>query len=145
MAMNIKDFTLSSDGRDEPAQLLSQPNVSLYCLDLEHREAVFVSTPGGIDLERFPFYYQAQFEHAERVFTVGFDVNFHSAVVAVQVPALAVVIQQPVAVTEIDVLGDFEHFFSTPNQPSAVDHQHVPGNEIAAFEEEQNAVDDVLR
>jgi len=73
MAVNIKDFTLRHDGEDDSAQLLSRPDLSLYCLDLEHKEAVFVSTPSGIDLEKAPFYYQAQFEHAERVFTVSFD------------------------------------------------------------------------
>ncbi len=73
MAVNIKDFTLVHEGEDDPAQLLSNPNLSLYCLDLEHKEAVFVSTPSVIDLEKAPFYYQAQFEHAERVLTVNFD------------------------------------------------------------------------
>ena len=73
MAVNIKDFTLRHDGEDDPAQLLIHPDLSLYCLDLEHKEAVFVSTPSGIDLENAPFYYQAQFEHAESVFTVSFD------------------------------------------------------------------------
>jgi hypothetical protein len=71
--VNIKDFTLRHEGEDEPAQLLSRPDLSLYCLDLEHKEAVFVSTPSVIDLEKAPFYYQAQFEHARSVFTVSFD------------------------------------------------------------------------
>lgn len=73
MAANIKDFTLREEGRDDPAQLLNRPDLSLYCLDLEHKEAVFVSTPPEIDLEEAPFYYQAQFEHALAVFTVSFD------------------------------------------------------------------------
>ena len=73
MAVNIKDFTLRHEGDDDPAQLLNHPDLSLYCLDLEHKEAVFVSTPSGIDLKKAPFYYQAQFEHAETVFTVSFD------------------------------------------------------------------------
>ena len=73
MAVNIKDFTLRHEGHDDPAQLLNRSDLSLYCFDLEHKEAVFVSTRTGIDLERAPFYYQAQFEHAETVFTVSFD------------------------------------------------------------------------
>lgn len=73
MAANIKDFTLQEDGTDDTAQLLSRSDLSLYCLDLEHKEAVFVSTPLEIDLEEAPFYYHAQFKHAQAVFTVTFD------------------------------------------------------------------------
>lgn len=73
MAANIKDFTLREDGTDDTAHLLSRPDLSLYCLNLEHKEAVFVSTPPEVDLEEAPFYYEAQFEHAHAVFTVSFD------------------------------------------------------------------------
>lgn len=73
MAVNIKDFTLRHEGDDDPAQLLNRPDLSLYCFNLEQKEAVFVSTPSGTDLEKAPFYYQAQFEHAETVFTVSLD------------------------------------------------------------------------
>lgn len=73
MAANIKDFTLQEDGTDDTAQLLSRSDLSLYCLDLEHKQAVFVSTPPEIDLEEAPFYYHAQFKHAQAVFTVSFE------------------------------------------------------------------------
>ena len=73
MAVNIKDFTLRHDGEDADTQLLSHPDLSLYCLDLVRKEAVFVSTPSGLDLEKAPFYYQAQFENAEQALTVSFD------------------------------------------------------------------------
>ena len=72
MAANIKDFNLREDDEEDSAQLLSRPNLSLYCLDLEHKEAVFVSTPPEIDLEEAPFYYNAQFKHAQAVFAVDF-------------------------------------------------------------------------
>jgi hypothetical protein len=73
MAVNIKDFTLRDDGEDDPKLLLSRPDLSHYCLNLERREAVFVSVPPGVELQQAPFYYQAQFEHADKVFTVSFD------------------------------------------------------------------------
>ena len=73
MAANIKDFTLCEDGTEDTAQLLIRPGLSLYCLDLEHKEAIFVSTPPEIDLEEAPFYYHAQFKHAQAVFTIGFE------------------------------------------------------------------------
>ncbi|MGD0058709.1 MAG: hypothetical protein ABSD58_04755 [Verrucomicrobiia bacterium] len=72
MAANIKDFTLREDGTDDTAQLLTRPDLSLYCFDLERKEAVFVSTPPEIDLEDAPFYYHAQFRHAQAVFAVDF-------------------------------------------------------------------------
>ena len=80
MAANIKDFTLREDGTDDTAHLLSRPDLSLYCLNLEHKEAVFVSTPPEVDLEEAPFYYEAQFEHAHAVFTVSFDTFLNLAV-----------------------------------------------------------------
>ncbi len=75
MAVNIKDFILREDGETEPESLLSDPNISLYCLDLLNRQAVFVSTPSHVDLGQAPFYYQAQFEQADRLFSVDFETS----------------------------------------------------------------------
>jgi hypothetical protein len=73
MAVDRKDFTLREEGEVDPAQLLTRADLSLYCLDLERKQAVFVSTPPEIDLEAAPFYYNAQFDHAQELFTIDFD------------------------------------------------------------------------
>jgi hypothetical protein len=73
MAVNRKDFTLREEGEIDPTQLLTRADLSLYCLDLERKEAVFVSTPPEIELEAAPFYYNAQFDHAQEMFTIDFD------------------------------------------------------------------------
>jgi hypothetical protein len=73
MAANLKDFTLREEGETDPAQLLSAPELTLYCLDLECKRAAFVSTPPEINLEDAPFYHDWQFNHARELFTVEFD------------------------------------------------------------------------
>jgi hypothetical protein len=73
MAVNRKDFTLLEEGNESDARLLTDPSLSLYCLDLNRREAVFVSLPEDTDLEAAPFYYEAQFDHALNAFTIDFD------------------------------------------------------------------------
>ncbi|HRI66403.1 MAG TPA: hypothetical protein PK156_19275 [Polyangium sp.] len=73
MAVNRKDFTLFEEGKESDARLLTDPSLSLYCLDLSRREAVFVSLPPNSDLEAAPFYYEAQFAHALNAFTIDFD------------------------------------------------------------------------
>lgn len=56
----------------EPAVVLQKPNFSLYCLDFEKRQALFVETPPECDLSRAPFFYQAQYEAALRLVQVPF-------------------------------------------------------------------------
>ena len=69
------DFTTSAGGPVDAAHAL-RPEVSLYCLDLPNRRALFVETGTDIDLAAAPFYYQAQFEHARRLIAVPYD-EFH--------------------------------------------------------------------
>lgn len=53
--------------------VLDNPDVSLYCLDDDNQQALFVQTPPGVDLLQSPFYYLAQYQHAERVIAVPYD------------------------------------------------------------------------
>jgi hypothetical protein len=53
--------------------ILNLPGISLYCLDEERRQAVFVETPPEIDLTRQAFYYQAQYRCARRVLCVPYE------------------------------------------------------------------------
>lgn len=54
--------------------LLTTPNLSLYSFDDDTRRAVFVETSPEVDLSAAPFYYLAQKEHAQRIFTVPYSV-----------------------------------------------------------------------
>src|SRR6185503_4627513 len=56
-----------------PEVVLTDPDISLYCLDDENRQALFVQTPAGVDLLRAPFYYLAQYQHAQRLIAVPYD------------------------------------------------------------------------
>lgn len=53
--------------------LFTTLNLSLYSFDDETRSAVFVETSPEVDLTSAPFYYLAQKEHAQRVFTVPYE------------------------------------------------------------------------
>ena len=52
---------------------LNHPAVSLYCLDDIRREAVFVETSPGVNLLDQPFYFQAQYQRAERLITLSYE------------------------------------------------------------------------
>ena len=64
------DFTMADEGAIDPSVALECPEWSLYCLDADNYDGIFVECPPEIDLTRFPFYYQAQFQHAVRVLRV---------------------------------------------------------------------------
>jgi hypothetical protein len=62
------------EGEPVPAEIvLDNPDVSLYCLDDDNRQALFVETPPGVDLLKPPFFYLAQYQHAQRVIAVPYD------------------------------------------------------------------------
>ena len=67
------DFTLSSGSEVDTSLLIDNPSLSLYCFDEVQRQAVFVELPDPIILTEEPFVYQAQHEHAQRVFTAPFQ------------------------------------------------------------------------
>ncbi len=73
MAANRNDFSLRNEGEIDSAVLLSDPTISLYSLDVDAGEALFVSTPPDLDLQAAPFYYQVQFACAESLYTVDLD------------------------------------------------------------------------
>jgi len=67
------DFSLALEGTINAEIILSNPRISLYCLDAEHRQALFVETAADVNLANHPFYYQAQYDHAERVLVVSWE------------------------------------------------------------------------
>lgn len=67
-----QDFSRIAVETTPAHRILESPAVSLYCLDDESRQAVFVELPDGIDLSQAPFYYQTQFENALRLIVVPY-------------------------------------------------------------------------
>lgn len=68
-----QNFVLA-EGESVPAEIvLDDPDVSLYCLDDDNRQALFVQTTPGVDLQQSPFFYLAQYRHAQRVIAVPYD------------------------------------------------------------------------
>jgi hypothetical protein len=52
---------------------LENPRVTLYWLDWENRQAVFVETPADVDLSQAPFYATTQYGEATRIWTISFE------------------------------------------------------------------------
>ncbi len=67
------DFKMRDEGVFDPRILLQEPNYSLYCLDFEKRQALFVEIPPECDLSRAPFLFQAQYEAARRLVQVPYE------------------------------------------------------------------------
>ncbi|MFG1900917.1 sulfotransferase [Micromonospora carbonacea] len=67
------NFVVRPGGSVPAESLLGDPDVSLHCLDDEHRLAYFVQTPPGIDLAGGPFLYLDQYRAARRLVTVPYE------------------------------------------------------------------------
>ena len=80
---SLDNFTTTPDGSIDAAQIIDNPAVSLYCLDHASQQAIFAELPPEIDLAQAPFYYQAQFDHAQRLIAVPYA-EFHQ--LAEQIP-----------------------------------------------------------
>lgn len=68
-----EDFTVAEGEPISTQILLKSPDVSLYCLDDANQRALFCELPPGIDLSQPPFYYQEQFERAQRLIAVPYQ------------------------------------------------------------------------
>jgi hypothetical protein len=66
-------FHLHETGQLPVDEILSSSHITLYGLDFEKRQAVFVETPADIDLSQAPFYFATQIEAAKQVVTISFD------------------------------------------------------------------------
>jgi hypothetical protein len=70
---NISDFELKVGGHLSVDELSLRDTVSLYCLDLKSRCAVFVEGDTLTSLADEPFLYLGQYKGARRVWTLAFD------------------------------------------------------------------------
>lgn len=69
---NLQDFSYELGEAIDPKTILENPHISLYCLDPENQQAIFVETPLDIDIYEAPFLYQAQYEYAQRLIAVPY-------------------------------------------------------------------------
>lgn len=67
------DFEFREGADIDPQSVITNPLISLYCLDHANRRALFVETMPGMDLTQAPFYYQAQYENAVRLIGVPYE------------------------------------------------------------------------
>ena len=69
----LSDFHLREQGQFPTNAILENRHMTLYSLDFEHKEAMFVETPADVDLSQAPFFFRTQYEQAERVWTISFE------------------------------------------------------------------------
>jgi len=78
-----EDFVVGPFSRFDADELLLDSCWSLYCLDAQNQEAIFVKTPPEIDLTDAPFLFQSQFLHAQHILRIDFE-SFHSLASEIQ-------------------------------------------------------------
>ncbi|MGR9105460.1 MAG: sulfotransferase [Gammaproteobacteria bacterium] len=71
---SVEDFRFVEAEAIEPQSIVEQRNISLYCLDDLNRRAIFVETTQGVELSRAPFFYQAQFDHAQSLVSAPYSI-----------------------------------------------------------------------
>jgi hypothetical protein len=71
---SLADFSVTSGEAVGANIVLTNPNLSLYCLDDATRRAIFVELPPEVDLSKVPFVYQTQYEQAQRLVAVPYDI-----------------------------------------------------------------------
>ena len=69
----LRNFRLREMGQLPVGKILENPHITLYGLDFENEQAVFVETPADVNLSQAPFYFDTQLEKAKRVLTIPFE------------------------------------------------------------------------
>ena len=67
------DFNFTEGPAIDPEVVITNPLISLYCLDHANRRALFVETAPGVDLAQAPFFYQAQYENSVQLIAVAYE------------------------------------------------------------------------
>jgi hypothetical protein len=76
------DFAFHDVGALDSSHVVNDPTLSLYCLDVSKRAALFVRTPPDVNLAQAPFVYQVQYEKATELVSVSFG-ELHELAAAV--------------------------------------------------------------
>lgn len=69
---SLADFTYVPGEAVDPGIILTDPNLSLYCLDDATQQAIFVELPPDVNITTAPFVYQALYEHATRLVAIPY-------------------------------------------------------------------------
>ena len=69
---SLEDFDYQEYEIINVDDIVNQPNISLYCLDFPQKLAIFVETSPDINITQLPFFYQAQYEAAQRLIMISF-------------------------------------------------------------------------
>ena len=86
----LENFITRDGGEVSGQNLVDHPNISLYCLDDLNRRAIFVETPPDVDLLQAPFYYNAQYQYAQRLFAMSYA-DFHRLADSIEVGNLILI------------------------------------------------------
>src|SRR5919202_164242 len=73
MHASLADFSVTSGEAVSADIVISNPNISLYCLDDAARQAIFVELPPDVDLAKEVFVYQTQYDEAQRLVVMHYD------------------------------------------------------------------------
>ncbi|NJK66511.1 MAG: sulfotransferase [Microcoleus sp. CSU_2_2] len=84
--VKLQDFDCIEGENINPKIIIESPNISLYCLDPQNQQAIFVETPLEIELSNATFFYQAQYEYAQRLIAVPLE----------DLPQLMTAIEEPI-------------------------------------------------
>jgi hypothetical protein len=76
---SLADFTVTAGEAVDADIVRDNSNISLYCLDDQEKQAIFVELPPHIDLATAPFVYQTQAEYAQRLIAVPYEAFRHVA------------------------------------------------------------------
>lgn len=68
--VGLRDFKFTVQGTIDSNVLFNDPTITLYGYDHANDFAIFVQTPSDIDLTQAPFFYQAQYQYAECLYTL---------------------------------------------------------------------------
>ena len=71
--VDVDDLKLSEMGFVDARVILDNPNITLYCLDPNNQQAVFVEVPEVAKIFNAPFYYVSQYENATQVLKVSYE------------------------------------------------------------------------
>lgn len=67
------DFGFEIGESIDPQILVTNPRITLYCLDHANQRALFVENAPGVDLSQAPFLYRAQYENTVNLYSVSYD------------------------------------------------------------------------
>jgi len=87
----LEDFDYEEGHFIDPLIIINQSNITLYCLDFNQEQAIFVETPPHLHLSQFPFFYLAQYDNAQRLIAVPWNDLFQLVEAREQVKQLIVI------------------------------------------------------